>query len=218
MLIKNHEIKGVIFDLDGTLVDSCTVWAEVDRDFFKKRNMDVPSDYSKAIAHMGLDKAAIYTKERFNLPESTDEILEEWKNLSVHRYEQDVELKSHAKEFIQYLYKNGIKLAVATANEPNCYEPCLKRHGIYEYFSFVENVRKFPNGKKTPDIYLDVANKLSLKPEECLVIEDIVVALKSAKSASFKTVAIYEKTCNEENLKKEISDIYIKDFIELIND
>ena len=89
MLIKNHEIKGVIFDLDGTLVDSCTVWAEVDRDFFKKRNMDVPSDYSKAIAHMGLDKAAIYTKERFNLPESTDEILEEWKNLSVHRYEKE---------------------------------------------------------------------------------------------------------------------------------
>ncbi|MGM9857762.1 MAG: HAD family hydrolase [Bacilli bacterium] len=216
MLIKNREIKGVIFDLDGTLVDSCTIWSEVDKDFFHKRNMEVPSDYSKAIAHMGLDKAAIYTKERFNLPESTDEILEEWKSLSVHRYEQEVELKSHAKEFICYLNANNIKLAVATANEPNCYEPCLKRHGIYEYFSFIENVRKFPNGKKTPDIYLDVANKLSLKPEECLIVEDIVVALKSAKSAGFITAAIYERTCSEEKTKKEISDIYITDFIELI--
>ena len=216
MLVKGHNIQGVIFDLDGTLLDSCSIWVQVDIEFFAKRGMTVPNDYSKAIAHLGLDNAAVYTKKRFNLEESKEDILNEWKSLSVHHYESDIELKNHAKELIQHLLDNGVKLAVATANDPECYEPCLKRHGLYDCFEFIEDVRQFPGGKKTPDIYLSVAKRLGVEPSHCLVLEDIVVALQSAKLGNFITCAVYESTCKEEKTKKEISDIYIKDFKELI--
>ena len=63
MKFQNRDIKLAIFDLDGTLVSSTSVWADVDTKFFRKRGMDVPEDYGRAIAHLGLDKAAKYTKE-----------------------------------------------------------------------------------------------------------------------------------------------------------
>ena len=67
MKIGNKEIKGVIFDIDGTLIDSCDIWGEVDIRFFSKRNLEMPSDYQEAIGHIGLEKAAEYTINRFNL-------------------------------------------------------------------------------------------------------------------------------------------------------
>ncbi len=63
MKINNQDIKGVIFDLDGTLLDSCGIWHDIDVEFFKMHNLELPSDYSKEIAHLGLKNAAQYTKK-----------------------------------------------------------------------------------------------------------------------------------------------------------
>ena len=75
MKINDKEIDGIIFDLDGTLFDSCSMWHQIDIDFFKKRGMIIPNDYAEAIAHLGLKKAASYTKCRFNFPETVEEII-----------------------------------------------------------------------------------------------------------------------------------------------
>ena len=72
MKINDKEIDGIIFDLDGTLFDSCSMWHQIDIDFFKKRGMIIPNDYAEAIAHLGLKKAASYTKCRFNFPEQVE--------------------------------------------------------------------------------------------------------------------------------------------------
>ena len=78
MKFKGNEIKACIFDLDGTLLDSCSIWKEVDERFFEKRGMQVPSDYSKEIGPLGLDKASEYTIKRFNLKEKKEDIINEW--------------------------------------------------------------------------------------------------------------------------------------------
>ena len=87
MKINGKEIKGIIFDLDGTLIDSCSIWHEVDHDFFAKRNMELPSGYAEAIGHMGLDKAAIYTINEYHLNEKKEDIINEWKNAVLDKYE-----------------------------------------------------------------------------------------------------------------------------------
>ena len=74
MKFQNRDIKLAIFDLDGTLVSSTSVWADVDTKFFRKRGMDVPEDYGRAIAHLGLDKAAKYTKETYFPDEEEEDI------------------------------------------------------------------------------------------------------------------------------------------------
>lgn len=217
MKIKEYEIKGIIFDLDGTLFDSCGLWHQIDVDFFKKRGMELPNDYAKSIAHLGLTKAATYTKTRFNLPESEAEIISEWNAAAINMYTNHVNLKPYVKEYLDYLRQKGIKLAIATANSADYYMPCLIRNGIEHYFDTIWDVSKFKGSKESPEIYIKAANELGVKAYECAVFEDIPTALKTAKNAGFVTVAVDDES--EQDLileKKQNSHIFIRSFNELL--
>ena len=72
------KIEGVIFDLDGTLLDSTWVWSQIDTDFLKKRGFEVPKDYSTAIMAMGFEEVAKYTIKRFLLQETKEDVMAEW--------------------------------------------------------------------------------------------------------------------------------------------
>lgn len=216
MKINDHEIKGIIFDLDGTILDSCSIWADIDRDFFEKRGMEKPDDYSDAIGHIGLERAAVYTIKRFHLNETKEEILNEWKQGALDYYKNRVNLKPHVKEFLQYLKANNIPFCVATANDEDCYKSALVHHGIYEDFEFILEASKYQSGKDDPTIYIDAANKLGVSINECCVFEDLSLPIKTAKKAGFFCVAVKDNHAKDEEIKKRVADIYIEDFAELI--
>ena len=210
-------IKAVIFDLDGTLFDSCSMWNDVDRLFFKKRGMEVPEDFNKLIAPLGLTKAAKFVKETYNFKESEEEIKKEWHDLAIFEYENNVSLKEYAKEYLEYLKKLNIKMCVATANSKEYYMPCLKRHKIEKYFDYLCDVEEFKGTKETPEIYLHIASKLKIHPSNIAVIEDIPEAIKSAKRGGFYVIAIDDES--EKNLREEkkyLADQFIYSFKELI--
>lgn len=217
MKIDNLEIKGVIFDIDGTLIDSCGIWGEVDIRFFSKRNMEMPKDYQEAIGHIGLDKAAEYTIKRFNLNEKKEDIIKEWKNGVLELYANEVVLKPHVKEFLMLLKEHNIPFCAATANDEDCYKKCLERNGIYDLFDFILEVNHFKDGKDKPTIYLEAGKKLGVDISNCMVFEDLLMALNTASKAGFITCAVYEQTCKEEKEKLEIANFYIKDYQELID-
>ncbi len=217
MIINNKEIEMIIFDLDGTLLDSGAVWKDVDKKFFEKRKIEMPLDYGQTIAHMGFDNASHYTKVTFNLKESEQEIINEWESSVIDAYVNEIELKPYAREFLKLAKEKKCILNVATANQKNCYEPCLRRNQVIDFFKKIIDVKNYKNGKKTPDIYLDIAKSFQIDPSKILVIEDISTALKSAREGGFVTCAIYEKTSKEENEKKDIANIYINSFLDLIN-
>lgn len=212
---KLDNIKGIIFDLDGTILDSCSIWEDVDKEFFKRRGLEVPSDYGEAIGHIGLDKAADYTIERFNLKEKKEDIIREWKSGVLDHYAHVVRLKPHAYEFIKGLKDKGIKICAATANDEDCYKSALLNNGIYDDFLFILEVGTFKSGKDKPDLYLEGAKRLGVKVSECAVFEDLLTPLKTAKEAGFLTIAVFEASCKDEEEKKRIADIYIKDYKEL---
>lgn len=217
MKINDKEIKGIIFDLDGTLFDSCEMWHQVDEDFFKKRAMEMPADYSASIAHLGLKKAASYTKERFNLAQAEEEIIKEWNDAAIYQYTNNVGLKPYVVNYLEYLKENGIKLGVATANSSEYYMPCLKKNNIDHFFDYICDVSKFKGSKESPEIYLFTAKKLGLSVDECAVFEDIVQALKTAHDAGFYTVAVDDKTQQADIEAKKInSDLFIKSYCELL--
>ena len=210
-----EKIKGIIFDLDGTILDSCSIWGDVDKEFFNKRGLEVPDDYGEAIGHIGLDKAADYTIERFNLKEKKEDINKEWKSGVLDHYAHNVKLKPHAYEFIKSLKKRGIKCCAATANDEDCYKSALINNGIIDDFDFVLEVGSFKSGKDKPDVYFEGARRLGIKVSECAVFEDLLTPIKTAKKAGFLTVGVYEETSKDEEEKKKIADIYIKDYNEL---
>ncbi len=213
----NDNIKAVIFDLDGTLFDSCSMWNDIDRLFFKRRGMEIPENFNKLIAPLGMSKAAKFVRETYNIDNTEEEIKKEWHDLAIFEYENNVNLKDNAEKFLKYLEKKNIKMAIATANGKEYYMPCLKRHKIEKYFDYICDVEEFSGSKKTPDIYLHCAKKLGLNPNEIAVIEDIPEAIKSAKLGGFYVIAIDDET--EKNLREEkkyLADEFIYSFSELI--
>ena len=212
-----QKIKGAIFDLDGTVLDSMHIWPEIDEDFLGRRGITVPDDYIKAISTMGINEIAIYTKERFNLTETIEEIKQEWNEMSIMAYATTIGLKKGAKEYLEFLKANGIKLSVATASDKQIFVPALENNGIYELFDAVTTLAEVKTGKGSADIYIKAAEKIGVSPSECVVFEDLYDGLKAAKNAGFITVGVYEEySVHPIELVKEQSDIFIYDFEEFL--
>lgn len=211
--------KAVIFDLDGTLVDSMDVWNDVDKIFLTKRGFDVPDDL---FAHMKSGDSflamAHHFKQKFHLKDSIDEICNEWNSLVVDYYSQ-LELNHGADALIYNLIASGFKLGLGTSNSAVLTNAALEHNGIKDVFSSIVTGCLAERGKPFPDIYLEVAKELNVNPAECIVIEDSSHGLQAARNAHMTTVAIeYKKYDN--NSKKEIenlSDYYVKDYVELNN-
>lgn len=215
MKIKSKEIKGVIFDIDGTLLDSCSVWKDVDDKFFKRRGLVQPDDYGEAIGHIGLSRAADYTIKRFNLNEKKEDIIKEWKESVILEYEQNIKAKDGAKEFLNYLKENGVKMCAATANDEDCYRSGLVSNGLIDYFDFILEVNSIKKGKDDPEIYFECIRRMGLEKDDVIVFEDLYTAIKCAKDAGFITCAVNDNN-KEEEKKKKVADFYISSFKELL--
>ena len=206
-------MKAYIFDLDGTLFESMDVWAKVDKFFMQKRGLTPPDNYVETMLAMHMDEAAEYTIRLFGLSETKEAIMQEWLRLAGQAYENEVQLKPHAKEYLQMLSSAGRKLAVATSLPEELMEPALHKHGIYHIFHAICNADEVGTGKAKPDIFQLAANKLGVLPEDCIVFEDILAAVKSAKGIGMTVCAVYDKSSAQHwDEIRAIADYAITDF------
>lgn len=212
-----ENIKGAIFDLDGTLVDSMWVWNKIDIDYLTSKGHKMPDNLKEEISHLSFNQTAMYFKERFNIEDPLEQILKDWHDMAFNEYAHNVKLKAGVKEFLDKLKCNNIKIALATSNSTVLLEACLKNNGIFEYFDSITTTDEVKNGKNCPDVYLLAASKLDISPSNCIVFEDIVPAVKGAKKANMKVVAVYDEVSScDKNTLSELSDRYINNYLELI--
>ena len=212
-----NNIKAVIFDLDGTLVDSMWVWSQIDVEYLQMKGYSLPENLRTEISHLSFSQTATYFKNEFNLEDSVEKILEDWHNMAFNHYSTNVKLKLGVKDFLNYLKSFKIKIALATSNSIPLLEACLKNNEIYEYFDSITITDEVSNGKDCPDVYLLAASKLDVNPKDCLVFEDILPAVKGAKAANMKVIAVKDDECldSKEDLLK-YADRYIHSFLELL--
>ena len=210
------DFKGVIFDLDGTLADSMNIWDQIDIDFLAKRGIKVPDDYMHAIAHLGSYETATYTINRFNLSDTPEELIAEWVEMAKDAYSV-IPPKDGALEFVNYLFENKVKIAVASATERELIEMFLCSQNILEKIDTIVTISDVKRGKEFPDIYFKCAENMNLDPKDCMVCEDLLVAVKGAKSGGFYTVGVYDEysKSNTDSIK-ECSDKFIYSFYELM--
>ncbi len=210
-------IQGAIFDLDGTLLDSMWVWEYVDEEFLNRRGLPKEPDYLEKLGPMGFHRAAIYTKERFGLSESVEQIWEEWGCLAKSAYDNEVVLKPGAAEYLRRLKERGVRIGAATSNHEELFIGALKRCGVYDCFDAFTMTSEVSRGKEFPDVYLLCAERIGAKPSESAVFEDIAAGLRGAKSGGFYTVAVREPlSAPQEAEIRKLADQYINDFYDLL--
>jgi HAD superfamily hydrolase (TIGR01509 family) len=210
-------MKAAIFDLDGTLIDSMWIWEKIDIDYLTSKGIDLPKNFKDEISHLSFEQTAVYFKSRFNLNDSIETILSTWNRMAYNHYSNDISLKPGVMPFLNYLKNSGIKISLATSNNTTLLNAALKSTGIYEYFDSITTTDETKSNKRNPDVYLLAANKLGVSPENCIVFEDILEAVKGAKLANMTVVAVYDRSSEYQKDKLlSLSDRYIYDFKELL--
>lgn len=210
---KRSRLRGAIFDLDGTLLDSMWVWEQIDRDFLRERGLPFSSDYAQAIAAMSFRQAAEYTAARFKLTESVEEIMSQWNQMAFDAYCNRIGLKPGAFDFLLSLKERGISLSVATASHPQLYEAALSHHGILSLFDSFTTLQEVSRGKGFPDIYWKAAEKMKFAPGECCVFEDLYQGILGAKAGGFYTVGVYDPSSQGDwDRIREEADFTFKEF------
>lgn len=203
----------VIFDLDGTLIKSIDVWREVDIKFMEKRGLPVPEGFYAKVSSMNFSQAADYVIAECGVTDSKESIMEEWFSMVEYEYANTIEMVGGAKEFITALKKSGVKTALATASLPKLYVPCLERHGVLKHFDAFVTTDEVKRKKGFPDIYLLAAEKVGVKPERCVVFEDILAGCIGAKAANMTCIGILEEHSQTDwDRMKELCDDVAVDF------
>ena len=206
------KIKGAIFDLDGTMLDSMTFWKTLSNNYMKSLGVEAEKDLNAKLLTMSIEQSAAYLKERYKMDKSETEITEDINNLVGDYYLKEVKLKDGVGEFLDFLWCNGVKMCVATATIKERAVSALKRIGIEKYFEDVITCSEVGIGKTNPLIYNEALKIINTPKEETYVFEDALYALKTAKNAGFKTVGVYDES-EENQLELEMySDIYLKSY------
>lgn len=212
-----EKTEAVLFDLDGSLVDSMWIWGDIDREYLGRFGISVPEGLSDEIEGMSFSEGALYFKNRFGIPDGVEEIKAEWNRMAWDKYTHEVFLKPGAREFLTCCRNRKIRLGIATSNSRELVENVLGAHGLREYFGSIMTGSEVKKGKPSPDIYLAAARQLGAAPERCLVFEDILPGILAGKNAGMRVCAVedeYSAAAREE--KKRAADYYINDYVDLL--
>jgi HAD superfamily hydrolase (TIGR01509 family) len=210
-------IKVALFDVDGTLIDSMPTWSKSTTDYLKMNGKEVPDGFMKTIATLGYNNAIVYMKEEFNLQDSIDEIKRQVDDTVLKSYQYDILAKSNTEKYLKYLESIGMDCYVITAGLRKFFMPCLTRLDYVKYFKELWTSEDFNLKKSDKEIYLEIAKKLGVKPEEIIFFDDSIHAVTGAKSAGLKVVGVYDERSKED--REEITsyvDKYIENFDELM--
>ncbi|WP_330581373.1 HAD family phosphatase [Murimonas intestini] len=206
-------IKAVIFDLDGTLVDSMWMWKDIDIEYLGKYHLSLPESLQQDIEGMSFTETAAYFKENFALPRTLEEIKQDWMDMAYEKYRYHVPLKPGAGHFLEDMHSRDIRMGIATSNGRGLVDAVLEARKLGGYFHSVCTACEVAKGKPSPDIYLKVASDLDVKPENCLVFEDIPMGILAGKNAGMSVCAVEDEfSAHQRDKKRAWADYYIETY------
>ncbi len=207
------KIKAAIFDMDGTLVDSLMCWDVLWQEY-GDRYLDgkpfAPTDEDeKAIRTLPLKNAMDLIHNNYGLGCSGDELLALANEFFKRFYATGVKLKEGTREFLDFLYDNGVKMCIASATAPELLNIAIEHCEIGKYFEKIFSCSNLGVGKDKPDIYLLAQNYFGTKTAETFVFEDSFVAIETASKIGMPTVAIFDKYNPYQDKIKSLATIYV---------
>lgn len=213
-----ENVEGIIFDLDGTIVDSMGVWQAVDEEYLRRRGLSLPEGLNKELESMEFTETARYFQRRFSLPDTVEEIIAEWMDMVLDQYQNRVPMKPGLKDFLKYVREKGIRLGIASSNHADLVRAALEGHKIGGFFAAIVTCSEVAHPKPEPDVYLEAARRIQVPAEKCLVFEDIPVGIRAGQSAGMKTCAVRDDYSQEKDGEKRmLADYYIEDYAQILD-
>jgi len=195
-----NRIKGVLIDLDGTLVDSLKIYEKTYQLLFKEFGIEVSQDFYKNFGENPLEIARrIYESYKDKLNISFEEFLSRRERI-LNGLISEIKFTPGAKEFLSYIKDKGFKVGLVTSSFRNFTENLLDNLGLKGFFDVVITADDTKKHKPDPEPYLLALNKLGLLPDECIAIEDSIYGIISAKTAGINVIAVLTGA----NTRKEI--------------
>lgn len=209
------KLTGAIFDLDGTLIDSMSMWDTIAEDYLKKQGIQPNADVREAVRAMSIQQVCEHFCSEYGLALGPEEITSGINSMVEDFYFHRAPLKDGVKEMLENLKNRGVKMCVATATDRYLVEAALRLNNITQYFERIFTCTEACAGKDQPDIFLQALDFLGTDKKETLVFEDALYAIKTAKAAGFTVVALYDESASQQqNEIKKLADFYFKSFIE----
>lgn len=209
-------LKGAIFDMDGTILDSMFIWMDVERDYLISKGYMPREDLFDAIRSMNLEQTAKYFISEYGLPETPEQIRKEIYDLVSNFYLHEAQLKPGAKEFLEYLHGAGVKMALATATDRMYVEGALRRCGVLDLFDTVCTCGDVGVSKREPDVFFKALATIGTSQADTVVFEDAYFAIKTASNAGFRVVAVYDDTMKDQRAAIEpLVELYIDSYDDL---
>ncbi len=209
-------MRGFIFDLDGTLLDSIGLWLQIDKDYMKMHGIEYKREYSDEIKKLTYVECAYYFRDVLKVNKDVDSIQKDWIEMSHKAYAENLQLKPYAYEFVQKCAKQG-KCIIATSCRKDSALAALKRCGLMDFMVDVITTDELNSSKENPLIYQICAKRLGCDIESCVVFEDVCTAAQCAKKAGFHVVGIYDDMWKaDRELMMQICDKYVMSFKELL--
>ncbi len=210
--------KAYIFDLDGTLLDSMKIgWQRVLLGYLDGQGVSYPSDIIKRVVALGLKGVAKYYTETLKVGGSEEEIYNAIIEKMREQYATVITAKGNVETLLKKLKSEGASLNVLTAGIHPLFDPCLKRLGLDKYFDNIWSTEEFAYTKADPAIYKEAARVLGVAPEDCVMVDDSITALRPAKETGLVAVGVYDEVAKDyEEDMRALCDLYIYDFNELL--
>lgn len=210
--------KGIIFDMDGTLLDSMGYWNRIGEYFLAYHKLPQDPEFIQKVSVMSANEMRKYVNERYGFHYDDASFYREYHEIMEPVYMTLVEPKPYVREFLQYLKEEGIKACVATATRHSTAEMALCYLGLMDDIAFMLSCSDVGAEKNRPDVYLKSCEKLGLSISDTVVFEDVPMCVETAKKAGFRVVGVFDEYApqGDNALLKNLSDWYISGYDELL--
>ena len=206
-------IKGAIFDVDGTLLDSMHIWGELGERYLTSIGKKAEEGLAQILLSMTLAESSAYVKKTYGIPDTVDQIKEDALKLLENIYQNETEPKPGVIAYLTFLRSKNVPMALATAGDRKILIAALKRLKIADLFDVILTCAELNTNKRDSLIYRRAAETLGSRPEETVVFEDVLYGIQTAKDAGFITVGVEEAASEKDREAiRTIADYYICDF------